>query len=64
MHLSMTSSLCVIERVQHALQIHYILRPFPIYVTINQEIHLFKVTYEELITDNLNSFFKNYITLL
>ena len=31
-------------------KIHYILRPFPIDATINEEIHLFKVTYGELIT--------------
>lgn len=40
-------------------KIHYILRPFPIYATINQESHLFKVTYGELITQKiLTSFSK------
>lgn len=34
-------------------KIHYILRPFPISVAINQEIHLFKVTYGELITQKI-----------
>lgn len=53
LQLSVTSSPCVRDKFNMLYKIHYILRPFPISVAINQEIHLFKVTYGELITQKI-----------
>ena len=65
--LSASSSSCATERVQYTLQNPLHWRPFPISATINQEIHLFQVTYGELVTwKNLTLLFQKlkYFTVL